>query len=340
MVYLVPLKTMVVSALRATFDAGYPQADFRTTKIGIEYPVDPQFYPGVWVDYDDDEPLQRAGIDHHETMPLTSGQEGVLSVPVLTLGVTTNGSDTFFGNGSWYWGVTAVDSLGRETTISNLVTSIPGGGSQEIKWDTVPFASGYWIYRSNTADLSGHSEARLEEVGADATSYIDGGVYGSSEVLPPNTNMTVYSVSPTILPFTRWRFQGTVSLTVVALSSLERDRLYDEIIRVLAFSNEDTGTARFRTYIENNEFLAANMNFDIITPRGNVAAPGTPWATDEIIYERGVNVDILGEFITDRTTGALLPLSAIKIYSIEDLSVPADQVPIVVDPAGTAADWH
>jgi hypothetical protein len=214
--YLVSLKTMLVDALRTTFDVSYPEVDFRSVLCSIEYPVDPQSYPSVYVDYDDDDPLIRAGIDHHEF-----------------LNVGTN-------------------------------------------------------------------------------------------------------LEPALVPYTRWRFKGTVTFTMVALSSLERDRLYDEVVRVLAFGDENTVTSRFRTYIENNEFIAANMNFDTIVPRGNAAAPGTPWGTDEIIYERGVNVEILGEFVTNRTTGALVPLKAIELLSAQELIRDSDLVPFPgPDDAGT-----
>lgn len=145
-------------------------------------------------------------------LPMTDYRtaSGVLSVPVLTLGAMgDSGFGGFFGGGPWYWGVTAVDSVGGETTISNLVTSSPGDGpgSQEIHWDAVPFASGYWIYRSPTIDFSDVSEAKLDEVGADVTSYIDFGVYGASQNPPPDVNMSVYSVSSSPAPGHMLRFE-------------------------------------------------------------------------------------------------------------------------------------
>lgn len=193
--YLVHLKTMLVNALRLTFDSEFPQSDFRNIYVSIEYPVDSASYPGIWCDYDDEQPLMRAGIDHHEMLDISTPENSLFS------------------------------------------------------------------------------------------------------------------------PYTRWKFQGSVSMTIVAMTSLERDRLYDEVVRVLAFGNEDGATHQFRQYVENNEFIAANMNFDIIQPRGNVAAPGTPWGTDEIIYERTVNVDILGEFLADKITGSLVPLKRIEMVS-------------------------
>lgn len=113
--------------------------------------------------------------------------------------------------------------------------------------------------------------------------------------------------------YTRWKFAGTASFTVVALSSFERDRLYDEMVRVIAFARESDQVPEFRAYIENNEFVAMNANFDEIQVGGNSAAPGTPWGTDEYIYEITLNIDVIGEFISEGSTGSLAPLALIRV---------------------------
>lgn len=194
--YLVPLKTLIVEAVSEQFDQDYPEADFRSIHVSIEYPVQEQEVPSVWVDYDDTAPLQIAGIHHREfTEP---GPQG---------------------------------------------------------------------------------ERRR---------------------------------------FTRWKFAGTISITVVALSSLERDRLYDELIRVVAFDSTTDQVGEFRAYIENNDLIACNINFDTIAVRGNAAAPGTPWGTDEMMYERSIQLDILGEFTSEGASQTLVPLSEIRVYERED----------------------
>lgn len=193
--YLSPLKGMLTQAIKETFDVSYPNPAFRDVHCSIEYPVEPQDYPGIWVDYDDTKPLQTAGVDHHE------------DVVVQPVGMT------------------------------------PGSTSR----------------------------------------------------------------------FLRWKFAGYVSYTVVALTSLERDDLAGELVRVLAFGRQAAATARFRQYIEDNELIACNFDFDQVEMRGNAAVPGTPWGTDEIVYERTLNMEVVGEFISDSITGLLVPLSRIQI---------------------------
>jgi hypothetical protein len=199
--YLVHLKAMVVNGLRQTFGGEYPNEKFRNVHVGIEYPVDEQAYPGIWVDYEDTAALTRAGIDHKE---------------------------------------------------------------------------------------------------------IDG---------------------PNRLPQSRFRFQGALSFTIVALTSLERDALYDEMIRVIAFGDENADTLQFRRYVEDNPLIAANINTDEIQAHGNAAAPGTPWGTEEIIYERGITVDVLGEFQADPISGTLVPLTRIEIVQQTEYLAEAPALP-------------
>jgi hypothetical protein len=203
-VYMIPLKSMIVDALATTFDSQYPEEDFRGIEISVEYPVDSQSYPGIWVGYEDATPVRKAGVSHVEY---------------------------------------EVDEHGN------------------------------------------------------------------------------------FIPHTRWRFEGYASLTVVALTSRERDRLYDEVVRVVAFGDQEVATQRFRQYIDSNDLIATTFNLDEIEPKGEAASLGTPWGTDEMIYERGLNLQLNGEFTVDGHTGALVPLSAIIVQA---------------DPVGTegTADWH
>lgn len=185
MSYRRKLKTGLVTALKTVFDADYPVDKLRGIHVSIEYPVESQDYPGIWVDFDE-RTLQNAGVDHRE-----------------------------------------VDEDG------NVVL--------------------------------------------------------------------------------RWRFEGDVSYTIASLTSLERDTVYDEMVKVLAFGRSSEVLAAFRRFIENNDFVAMNFDFDEIQVSGNAATPGTPWETDEIIYESTITMQVMGEFVTDIDTGDLVRLSKIVI---------------------------
>jgi hypothetical protein len=194
--------------LKTIFDGSYPEEDFRDVNVTIEFPMEPQNYPGIWVQFDDGEDLERAGIDHREIV---------------------------------------IDDLGNQRQV------------------------------------------------------------------------------------TRWRFGGSLALTVAALSSQERDRLYDEVVRVLAFSGLDISSAgQFKQLIENNDLIGINLNYDVLTPSGDDASPGTPWNTAEIIYEKTVSMALIGEFVSDAVTNALYPLSRVIVSGYEDQDFPPD-LP-VIDP--------
>lgn len=141
------------------------------------------------------------------------------------------------------------------------------------------------------------------------------------------------STNTRVNPYTRWRFQGSWEFVVVALSSLERDRVYDELISVVAFAQVDSLRGRFRAYVEGNNLLDVTLNTDEIETNGEDAQPGTPWGTDEVVYERTLAIDMVGDFASDPQTGILVPLSQINVIGTVDLSL---------DQAAQAGfeDWH
>jgi len=194
--YLTKLKTMLTTALRDTFDLGFPEEDFRNIKIGIEFPIEPQDYPGIWVNYTPAGPVRVAGV--------------------------------------------------------------------------------------------GHIEYDVNEAGSASR------------------------------PFTRWFYSGEASFTIVALTSLERDRLHDELIRVLAFGRENPATSDFRKRIESNEFIACGFDWDAISIRGMSETVGTPWQTDDLIYEVELAMECFGEFISDSQDASLVPLSEVRVTPYPD----------------------
>lgn len=124
-----------------------------------------------------------------------------------------------------------------------------------------------------------------------------------------------------IAPYTRWRFEGSWEFVIVAISSVERDRVYDELIATIAWSGFDTRRGRFRKYLEGNDLIDLTLRTDEIESTGESAEPGTPWGTDEVMYERTLNVDLIGDFVPDPETGVIVPLSKIQVTPTADLSL-------------------
>lgn len=116
--------------------------------------------------------------------------------------------------------------------------------------------------------------------------------------------------------FYRWRFGGAISFTVVALSSMERDRLLDALITVMAFSRASPQVNRFRSGIEGGEFIAMNIDFDQIDQRGFATNPGTPWGTDDLVYEGTIAMEVIGEFTTSQS-GTVMSLTSIELVEFD-----------------------
>lgn len=107
-------------------------------------------------------------------------------------------------------------------------------------------------------------------------------------------------------PMREFSFKGRVTLTIVALTSLERDRIADAVITMLAFSrppeavitkaNEDT--KQFRQLIDslaNNPYVSLTVNHDQIIPGGQAMTTGVPWDEEIPGYEDTYSFDILGQ---------------------------------------------
>jgi len=119
-------------------------------------------------------------------------------------------------------------------------------------------------------------------------------------------------------PVQRWEFQGYIAVTVVAYSSLVRDRLADEMISIFAFGRTSPKAAPLVAAIEHNDFIAMNFDWDQVTLSQVAITPGTPWGTDELLYEATVRIQCVGEFISDPETATLIPIRQVLVYPRRD----------------------
>lgn len=120
----------------------------------------------------------------------------------------------------------------------------------------------------------------------------------------------------------RWKFSGSVTLTLVALTSWQLDRLFDTFVKIFISSKFNPALAVFRDQIESNQFIGMNANFDDLQPFGDSASKGTPWGTDEVVYETSASFDVIGEFFPDIHTRSLLPLSKVEFVTWLDGTPP------------------
>lgn len=107
-------------------------------------------------------------------------------------------------------------------------------------------------------------------------------------------------------PIREFQFTGTVTLSLVALTNIERDRLADSVIALLLFARPPSGvitdpnkdTQQFRgliTSLANNPYVSMTVNTDTITCGGQSVTPGVPWDDELPGYEDNYSFDILGQ---------------------------------------------
>jgi hypothetical protein len=137
--------------------------------------------------------------------------------------------------------------------------------------------------------------------------------------------------------YTNWelirefQFKGTITLTIMALTNLERDRLSDAVVTMLMFSrppeyvltDATRDTKQFRGLVAslaNNPFVSMTLNHDTFTPGGQGMTPGVPWDPELPGYEDSYSFSILGQSnIVFRNDGTYT-LRAVN--TVEDLEPP------------------
>lgn len=132
-------------------------------------------------------------------------------------------------------------------------------------------------------------------------------------------------------PVREFQFKGRVSLTIVALTSLERDRLSDAVISMLMFSrppeyvitkvNEDTKQFRqLYASLANNPYISLTLNHDELIPGGQATTTGVPWDEEIPGYEDTYSFDILGQTnITYKHDGTFSLRAVAERANLEDV---------------------
>ena len=122
------------------------------------------------------------------------------------------------------------------------------------------------------------------------------------------------SVPEGIVEAFRWQFSGVAEITVAALSSLERARMIDWLSKAIAFGhvNRPGPLSDFRNHVEHNDLIGLRVAWESFTVGGMAETPGTPWGSDDVIYEATVSLTVEGEYVfAPDTEEVLVPLSAI-----------------------------
>lgn len=117
---------------------------------------------------------------------------------------------------------------------------------------------------------------------------------------------------PTIVK--RWMFEGSITLTVYALTSMDRDMVILGLLNMFAFGNLIPGFADFWQEIRDYDWVALQINTDHVQESGDQVVQ-VPWGDDETpVFTDSLTFDVFGEFFTVPTTGDLVQISQVTVY--------------------------
>ena len=111
-------------------------------------------------------------------------------------------------------------------------------------------------------------------------------------------------------------FKGSVSLSIVALSTVERDKIADALVNLFLFADVDDLSDRFFDSMASDDYIRITANKGQLRPRGQSTSVGAPWDPNVVVYEDGYSFDIQGQFYS-RRVGARTELVRLREIVVE-----------------------
>lgn len=140
-------------------------------------------------------------------------------------------------------------------------------------------------------------------------------------------------------------FEGTVSLTILALSAAERDAIYDQMVALLLMGRVREATDDFYDTIGSHDLIAMTVQEGTVQTGNMDIQLGVPWDPDILAYEANLSFRLVGQFFVDGTTRELALLSSVRPYGRLVDGDHADPVPVADGAAGDLdhdglGTWH
>lgn len=134
-----------------------------------------------------------------------------------------------------------------------------------------------------------------------------------------------------------WMYEGRVNLTLLFLTSKERDQMSDALITIFAFSRSASSLptqgvtvqreggfeySDFFSSLDENDYLSMTINSAELRPGGQSVNVGTPWDPDTLVYEDSYSFDVQGQFETVIDDTGLYRIRRIQMAGGEPLGTP------------------
>lgn len=110
------------------------------------------------------------------------------------------------------------------------------------------------------------------------------------------------------------RFEASCMLEIIALSSEERDRMWDNVVKLLLLGRTRNPTDNFYSIVDTHDLVGMTIMEGSVRPVGDSISMGTPWDPEILTYEAAVEFDIAGIFYADEYNTDLVTLTEAVIY--------------------------
>jgi hypothetical protein len=115
-------------------------------------------------------------------------------------------------------------------------------------------------------------------------------------------------------------FEGAFDLQILAMSSEERDKIWETIINFFMMDGVGPSSSAFYSSIAANDLIGITYAKGSVIQVGDTVSPGTPWSPEELTYETTLRIKCIGEFYENKYTQTLLPISAVNVTA--NINVP------------------
>jgi hypothetical protein len=129
-------------------------------------------------------------------------------------------------------------------------------------------------------------------------------------------------------PTTPWRsvrqgdFSGRCDLQIMALTSAERDRMWDHLVTLFLMGRKKQVTKDFYDVIEAHDLIDMTVQEGTLDPIGDTIGQGTPWSPEALTYEATLGFELIGQFYADEFTENLLSLDQVVTHEYTPQETP------------------
>ena len=123
------------------------------------------------------------------------------------------------------------------------------------------------------------------------------GLYPDTFTLP--SGQYIYGAQAALMARTGY-FEGSIDLQILALTSEERDQLWDTLYNLVLMNPGNPGSYAFYQSLKNNNIIGMTILQGTVQTLGDTVSPGTPWSPEELSYEASVRIQCVGDFYENK----------------------------------------